>query len=90
MMRGAPQPETALQLAGLRFKLQPCRCKCDAARIADGQWKNLPLCCERCGRERGRLNDATQHFLGEFIKLLGRPTSPIEIKPSNIDQEKFL
>lgn len=72
-------------LVGLRFKLRtPCRfCRCDAACVGNGQWKNLPLCCEQCDRERGRLTYGTQRFIHEFIKLCGRPTSPIEIRQSN-------
>lgn len=71
-------------LAGLRIKLHPCRaCKCDTARIVGGEWRTTPFVCEQCGRERGRLNEMTQHFIGEFIKLFGRPSSPIEIRQSH-------
>ena len=73
------------ELIGLRIKLlAPCVCKkCDTARIIGGEWRATPFVCELCGRERGRLNDVTQHFIREFIKLFGRPTSPIEIRQSN-------
>jgi hypothetical protein len=67
-------------LAGLRIKLNSrCWCGCNTARIAESQWRNAPLCCDGCDIERGRLNETTQRFITEFIKLIGRPTSPIEI-----------
>jgi hypothetical protein len=71
-------------LAGLRIMLNnPCRCGCSTARVTAGQWQNTPFCCDDCGIERGRLDDMTQHFIREFIKHLGRPTSPIELRHQN-------
>jgi hypothetical protein len=70
-------------MVGLRIKLRPCRCGCDAARIIKGQWLNVPFCCEGCGMERGRLSYATITFIRRTIELWGRPTSPIELRSGN-------
>jgi hypothetical protein len=65
---------------GLRVKLRPCRkCGCICAHIT----KDEGITCDSCGGERGRLSRETRRFLGDFIAIFGRPTSPIEIKQTS-------
>lgn len=67
-------------LAGLRLQLSTCCwCGSDTARVGDGTWQRPPFTCDGCGIERGRLEEQVQRFILEFIKLIGRPTSPIKI-----------
>jgi hypothetical protein len=76
-----------MTLAGLQVKLpQPCQCKCAIARIANGEWKNPPLICDQCGRIAGCLAECAQEFLGQAIKLWGRPPTPIVIRKSNMTE----
>jgi hypothetical protein len=70
-------------IIGLRVKFNPCRCRCDVARIVKGEWLNVPFACEGCGIERGRLSYATITFIRKAIEIWGRPTSPIELKRGN-------
>jgi hypothetical protein len=70
-------------IIGLRIKLNPCRCRCDIARVVKGQWLMVPFACEGCGVERGRLSYATITFIHKTIELWGRPTGPINLKHAN-------
>jgi len=80
-----------MTLAGLQVKLpQPCRCKCSTARIASGGWRSPPLICDKCGTIAGCLAECAQEFLGQAIKLWGRPSTPLIIRQSNIAETSSL
>jgi hypothetical protein len=80
---GALDAKITDPIVGLRIKLQPCRCGCGTVRVVKGEWLMVPVACEGCGMERGRLSYATITFIYRAIELWGRPTSPIELKREN-------
>ena len=66
----------------------PCRkCRCITARIAEGQWLNVPLICTSCGVERGRLSYETFKFIRRVVETFGRPTEPIKLKKTDLSKQ---
>jgi hypothetical protein len=59
------------------------KCRCVTARIAEGQWLNIPLLCTSCGIERGRLSYESLKFIRQVVEIFGRPTEPIKLKQSD-------
>jgi hypothetical protein len=65
----------------------PCKCGCAIARIAEGQWLNVPLLCTSCGVERGRLSYEMFKFIRQVVETFGRPAQPIKLKQSNFSKQ---
>ena len=71
-------------IVGLKVQTPtPCKCRCTIARIAEGQWLNIPLLCTSCGIERGRLSYEMFKFIRRVVETFGRPTQPIKLKHGN-------
>jgi hypothetical protein len=61
----------------------PDSCKCGAARTTIGAGAGphtASLRCVNCGAHRGWLAHETHSFIGEIVRLVGRPTEPIAIR----------
>ena len=77
-------------IVGLKVQTPtPCKCRCVIARIAEGQWLNIPLLCTSCGIERGRLSYETFKFIRRVVETFGRPTQPIKLKQGNYFPKQF-
>ena len=76
-------------IVGLKVQTPtPCqKCRCVTARIAEGQWLNVPLLCTSCGIERGRLSYETLKFIRRVVETFGRPTEPIKLKQGNLPKQ---
>src|SRR5262249_1701818 len=75
-------------IVGLKVQTPtPCKCRCAIARMAEGQWLNVPLLCTSCGIERGRLCYETLKFVRRVVETFGRPTEPIKLKKTDLSKQ---
>lgn len=69
---------------GLEVKLpRHCPCGHDLMTIGPGKaMHKASLHCSRCGRHGGWVSNESYAFLIETVRLFGRPSDPIEIRPT--------
>jgi hypothetical protein len=71
-------------IIGLEVRL-PHGCQCGHDLLIVGQGKGphaAALTCSRCSRHCGWMSHESHTFLTETVRLFGRPSDPIEIRPT--------